>query len=183
MIHDQEVPDTLTFASAEAPRGLLEQVRRLLDDAFEEDFSDDDWDHTLGGWHVVVLDAGTLVSHAAVVLRALEFGGRPLRTGYVEGVATAPGRQGQGLASLAMAHLAPILRSRFEVGALSTGRHTFYERLGWQRWRGPAFVRQGGELIRTPDEDDGLMVLRFGPSRDLDLAATITCEARSGDDW
>ena len=43
--------------------------------------------------------------------------------------------------------------------------------------------RSGDGLIRTLDEDDGIMVLRFGSSAEIDLSASISCEARSGDDW
>ncbi|HEX2576665.1 MAG TPA: hypothetical protein VHK88_09985, partial [Aquihabitans sp.] len=49
----------------------LEAVRRIMDDAFEGDFDDDDWDHALGGLHVVVRDGDTVVAHAAVVERVL----------------------------------------------------------------------------------------------------------------
>lgn len=170
------------FTTSEATRSLLRNIRRLLDDAFE-DFDDDDWANTLGGWHVVVLDGDAPVSHAAVVPRTLEVADRAFRTGYVEGVATSTDRQGAGLGSRAMARLNPIVRQDFELGALSTGRHRFYERLGWQRWRGPTFVRSGAEVVRSVDEDDGVMVLRFGPSAHVDLTAPITCEARRGDDW
>ena len=45
------------------------EIRALLDDAFEGDFSDDDWQHTLGGRHVVVTD-GAVLAHAAVVAHA-----------------------------------------------------------------------------------------------------------------
>ncbi len=69
------------------------------------------------------------------------------------------------------------------MGALSTSKQRFYERLGWERWLGPTFVRRGGGVVRTPDEDDGIMVLRFGASREVDRTAAISCEARSGDDW
>ena len=71
----------------------------------------------------------------------------------------------------------------FEMGALSTGRPGFYTRLGWERWRGPTFVRRGSQSCRTEDEDDGVMVLRFGPSAAIDLTASISCESRRGDDW
>ena len=174
---------THLLTTTEVPVDLLQRVRQLLDEAFEGDLSDDDWDHTLGGWHVVIMEGSAPVSHAAVVPRALEAGGRPLRSGYVEGVATAPGRQREGIGSLAMSQVAVVLRDKFEIGALSTGRHSFYERLGWERWRGPTFVRRGSELIRTEEDDDSLMVLRFGPSLELDLTAPISCEARTGDDW
>ena len=161
----------------------MKKVRRLLDEAFEGDFPEEDWRHTLGGWHVVVIEEGAVLSHAAAVPRTLEVAGRPLRSGYVEGVATAPGRHGEGLGSFAIWQLDRLLRREFEIGALSTGRHNFYERLGWERWRGPTYVRRGPELIRTEDEDDALMVLRFGPSLALDLTEPISCEARTGDDW
>lgn len=167
-----------TFRAAER----LDEIRTLLEQAFGG-FSEDDWAHTLGGWHVVVVDSGVVVSHAAVVPRTVLVGGRAFHTGYVEGVATVPARQGKGLGSLALAELMKVLRERFEFGALSTGRHRFYERLGWERWRGPTFVRDGEELERTPDEDDGVMVLRFGPTAEADLGAAIACEARTGDDW
>jgi hypothetical protein len=44
-------------------------------------------------------------------------------------------------------------------------------------------VRRDGQPVRTPEEDDGVMVLRHGPSQGLDLNADITCDQRSGDDW
>lgn len=159
------------------------EIRRLLEHAFQGDFSDDDWEHTLGGWHVVVADDGAALAHAAVVPRVLEVADRPFRTGYVEGVATAPTRQREGFGALAMVEASGLVRNEFEMGALSTGRHEFYARLGWERWQGPTFVRHGPDSIRTQEEDDGVMILRFGPSKGIDLTATLSCEARRGDDW
>jgi aminoglycoside 2'-N-acetyltransferase I len=161
----------------------LTAIRRLLIRAFEGDFSEEDWEHTLGGWHVVVADGGIALTHAAVVPRVLEVADRAFHAGYVEGVATAPVRQRQGFGSLAMVEVSEVLRSQFEMGALSTGLHGFYARLGWERWQGPTFVRHGSEAIRTEEEDEGVMVLRFGPSKDIDLTAPISCEGRPGDDW
>jgi aminoglycoside 2'-N-acetyltransferase I len=158
-------------------------VRPLLDDAFDGRFDDTDWDHTLGGWHVVVTDGGTVVAHAAVVARELQVDGRPVAAGYVEAVGTAPGRQGQGLGTLAMVEIDRLVRRHHQLGALATSAQRFYERLGWERWRGPTFVRTGDELVRTPEEDDGIMVLRFGPTATIDLTASLSCEARAGDDW
>lgn len=160
----------------------LAEIRALLVDAFDDGFSDDDWDHTLGGWHLLAMDKG-LLAHAAVVERVLDVGGRALRAGYVEGVATTPTRQGEGLGSLVMRRVGQLLVDEFEVGALSTGRHAFYERLGWERWRGPTFVRDVPKLVRTADEDDGIMVLRYGTTKGLDLRLPISCETRPGDDW
>ncbi|MEJ7583956.1 MAG: GNAT family N-acetyltransferase [Acidimicrobiales bacterium] len=161
---------------------LLAEIRALLLACFEGDFSNEDWEHALGGWHVVVVD-GAPVGHAAVIERMIEIGGRNLRAGYVEGVASAPARQGEGLGSTVMEHIGQLLHTCFEIGVLSTGAHAFYERLGWERWQGPTFVRDGLEVTRTPDEDDGIMVLRYGTEVDLNCALPISCETRPGDDW
>jgi hypothetical protein len=82
-----------------------------------------------------------------------------------------------------MTEVNEIVRSQFAFGVLSTSRQTFYARLGWEPWQGPSYVQDGPRLIRTLDEDSGLMVLRFGPTADLDRTASITCETRPGDDW
>jgi aminoglycoside 2'-N-acetyltransferase I len=160
----------------------LADVRALLDAAFAGEFSEDDWNHTLGGWHITARDV-TLVAHAAAVERRLVVGDRPVRAGYVEGVGTAPDRRRQGLGSAVMKGIAEVLRTEFALGALSTGDHAFYERLGWERWQGPTFVRRGGRLVRTAEEDDGIMVLRYGTTAALDLILPIACDARPGDDW
>lgn len=178
------VPGIRRFTTAEAAPGLLSEIRALLDTAFAGAFSDDDWDHACGGWHVTVTDGPALVAHAAVVPRTLEVGAWAVPTGYVEEVATTPGRQGEGLGSLAMTEVAAIVQDGgFAMGALSTGRHGFYERLGWERWQGPTFVREGGERRRTEEEDDGIMVLRFGLTGAVDVRQPLTCAARGGDDW
>ncbi len=48
---------------------------------------------------------------------------------------------------------------RFELGALGTGVHGFYERLGWRTWTGPSTVRMPDGDRPTPDDDGYLMVL------------------------
>ena len=171
------------FATADASPACLSEIRRLVDAAFGDRFTDDDWDHALGGRHVVALDGGRVVAHAAVVPRVIEVSGRPFRTGFVEAVATDAARQGEGIGSTVMDEINAIVRSRFELGALSTGRVSFYERLGWERWQGPTYARYGTDIVRTYDEDGYVFVLRFGPSAGIDLAAPISCESRPGDDW
>jgi aminoglycoside 2'-N-acetyltransferase I len=177
------MPNAKVFTTRTALGSQLKNIRRLLDEAFGGDFSDEDWEHTLGGWHVVLVERGVPLAHAAVVPRVLTVAGDPLRSGYVEGVATTPQRQGEGFGWAVMSRVGQVLHDEFEIGALSTNFHGFYKRLGWERWRGPTFVRHGGELIRTEEEDDGIMVLRFGTSVELDLTAPISCAARNGDDW
>ena len=170
----------LTAAEIDAIREIM---RLAFWDDEDERFTDADWEHALGGVHVV-LDAGAeIVTHAAVVERELHVDGRPLRTGYVEAVATLPGRQGEGFGSMVMTEVNGIIRERYELGALGTGRHDFYQRLGWKTWDGPSFVRTPEGPRRTPDEDGYILVLETPSSPALDLAAPISCEWRPGDVW
>jgi aminoglycoside 2'-N-acetyltransferase I len=150
----------------------------------DEAFTEDDWQHALGGLHVVVELDGVLVAHAAVVERELDVDGRPVRTGYVEAVATDPDRQGQGLGTTVMRAVTADIRERFELGALGTGSHRFYERLGWLTWQGPTSVLMpDGRTRRTPDEDGYILVLPTPSSPSLDLTAPIRCRWRPGAVW
>lgn len=149
----------------------------------EEAFTDDDWEHAIGGVHFVLALDGEIVAHASVVERELHVDGRALKTGYVEAVATAPGRQGAGFGSLVMAEVNAYIRDTFELGALGTGRQRFYERLGWRTWSGPSAVRTDEGARPTPEDDGYIMVLATPTTPPLDLGATITCEWRPGDVW
>lgn len=164
-------------------------IRKLLVAAFETDededegFGDDDWEHAIGGLHFILDVDGDVVAHASVVEREIHVDRRALRTGYVEAVATTPQRQGVGLGSLLMAEVTAHIRDRFELGALGTGRHGFYERLGWQMWMGPTSVRSPDGTTPTPEEDGHVLVLSTPTSPPLDLTAPISCDWRSGDVW
>ena len=156
-----------------------------MDVAFEDDepFSEDDWQHALGGTHVVLEIDGAIVAHASVVERELRIGGRPLRTGYVEAVATSPERQGRGLGTIVMSAIGELIRNGFEIGALGTGRHGFYERLGWRTWHGPGSVRTPDGPRRTPGEDGYVMILETPTTPPLEPGAPIDCDWRPGDVW
>jgi aminoglycoside 2'-N-acetyltransferase I len=162
-------------------------IRDVLWTAFgneeEERFTEDDWQHGLGGMHFVLDVESVIVGHASVVDRELQVDGRPLRTGYVEAVGVAPDRQGGGLGSILMADVNAWIRERYELGALGTGRHRFYERLGWRTWTGPTSVRTADGARRTPDEDGFILVLDTPSSPPLDPGAGISCEWRPGDVW
>jgi aminoglycoside 2'-N-acetyltransferase I len=161
-------------------------IRQLLHAAFESDdepFTDEDWEHTIGGVHFVLELDGEIVAHASVIDRELYVDGRPFRTGYVEGVGTAPGRQRMGFGSRVMRDVTTYIQKHFELGALGTGAHAFYERLGWLTWKGPSSVRTADGTRRTPDEDGYILVLPTRSSPDLDRTATISCDWRPGDVW
>lgn len=163
------------------------QVRALLREAFgtdpEERFTDDDWQHALGGVHLVARLGDEVVGHASVVPRTLFVGPDAFATGYVEAVAVRPERQGQGIGTRLMDEATEIVRRDYELGALGTGRISFYARLGWQVWLGPTNVVRGERWERSPDEDGFVLVHRHGPSADLPLHRPIACEERPGDDW
>ncbi len=165
----------------------VEAIRSLLFAAFgadeEERFAEDDWQHAIGGMHFVLDLDGEIVAHASVVERELHVDGRPLRTGYLEAVATTPEHQGKGLGSIVMRDVEAYIQDRFELGALGTGSHHFYERLGWRTWRGPSSVRTDSGTVPTPDEDGYILVLATPSSPDFGLAAPISCEWRPGDVW
>ena len=171
------------FVTSAASSRLLSDIHELMVSAFTEGFSVEDWEHTLGGQSIVVMDGDTLLAHASIVPRTLHVNEQPFNVGYLEGVATQRALEGKGHGSTAVSDAMSVVRERFEMGALSTSRHTFYERLGWERWCGPTSVRQGSDLIRTEDEDSGILVLRFGVSHAVELSAPLSCDARSGDDW
>jgi aminoglycoside 2'-N-acetyltransferase I len=167
----------------------VDRLRAIMVDAFGDDpegrFTDDDWEHALGGRHFLVEDDGTIVGHASVVPRELHVGGRPLRTGYVEAVAIDPARHGQGLGSRLMTDVNGYVISHFELGALGTERRAFYERLGWQTWRGPTSVRTTEGERPTPDEDGYILVLQTPttPMALMDLTLPLSCDWRPGDVW
>lgn len=170
------------MATTDEIRADVDAIRSLLDDAFDGDFSEEDWSHCVGGRHVVVTESDAVVAHASLVGRGLRIGTELVRVGYVEAVATASNRQQQGLGSIAMAAISGLLRTDAIPGFLSTGEWHFYERLGWERWRGPSSViSDDGRQVRTPEEDGGIMV--YDPSRRLDRSAAIACFERPGDDW
>jgi aminoglycoside 2'-N-acetyltransferase I len=174
--HTSQV-DTLVLAAA----------RALLDEAFDGDFSDHDWEHCLGGIHALTWDDGELVGHAAVVQRRLVHGGRALRTGYVEGVAVRADRRGRGHGRQLMTPLQDVIRLSYELGALSATEEApvFYEHLGWELWRGPTSALTPAGIVPTPDDDGSVYVLRIpgGPVPDPDLDGALACDWRDGDVW
>ncbi|MBY0497196.1 MAG: GNAT family N-acetyltransferase [Cyanobacteria bacterium] len=167
-------------SQAISPSTLLE-ICELCTEAYEGDFTG--VFETLGpGVHVIGRFEGQIVSHAMWVARALQPGRhRPLRTAYVEAVATKPRFQHRGFARQILEQLAQEIRS-YELGALSPSDAAFYARLGWELWRGPLFIRTGAGLVPTPDEP--VMILRLENTPvDLDLNEPLSAEWRAGELW
>src|SRR5689334_6663695 len=99
--------------------------------------TEDDWQHALGGTHFLLEDDAGLVGHASVVERRLYVADRPIRTGYVEAVAIQPARQRHGFGTSLMEVVDQHIVAGFDLGGLGTGDQPFYERLGWEVWKGP----------------------------------------------
>ena len=176
----------LRLQTADLTREQAQQVRSLCERAWAAkpgDFDDEDWESCLGGTHVLVEDRDAFVAHAAVIERTLELDGTPLRTGFVEAVATEPERQGAGLASEAMRAVNELIDAGFELGALDTDIPGFYERLGWVVWPGRTAVREPGGVRLTPEEDGNVLVRRPGRALEAGRDSLLVCDWRPGDPW
>jgi aminoglycoside 2'-N-acetyltransferase I len=175
-----------SVASDELPPEDVAVLRELFRAAWADDpeaFTEEDWEHAFGGFHFLLEEGGMIVAHASVVERELHTSGHRLATGYVEAVATRPIDQRRGYGSAVMREVDGYIDRNFQLGALGTGSAAFYERLGWQVWRGPTFVRTEAGLIRTAEEDGQVLVRLTPRSPELDLSARISCDWRPGDVW
>jgi aminoglycoside 2'-N-acetyltransferase I len=180
-------PQLVTVRTVATPDLAPADLARLLDLFHacwpEGEFTADDVAHAMGGVHWLAEAGVRIVGHASLVPRELEVAGRRLATGYVEAVATHPDLWRQGIATRLMTLVGDYVREQYELGALSTDVHALYARLGWERWRGPTWVRTGDGLLRTEDDDGGIMILRTARTLDLPAAGALSCEWRPGDPW
>jgi aminoglycoside 2'-N-acetyltransferase I len=173
----------LTGHTADVDAAVLAGGRALMDQAFD-DFTDADWEHSVGGVHAVALAGDQVVGHASVVQRRLLHGGRALRAGYVEGVGVHPGWQRRGIGGRLMAEVERVVRTAYDLGALGATDEgvALYTSHGWQAWRGPLASLTPSGTVPTPDADGAVYVLAT-PGTPLDLDAPLTCDWRDGDVW
>lgn len=159
----------------------------MVIEAFGGDFTDADWEHTLGGMHALICRHGALIAHGAVVQRRLLYHDTALRCGYLEGVAVREDWRGQGLATAVMDALEQVLRGAYQIGALSASEEgrPMYTARGWLAWQGPTSVLQPAGVARTPGDDRSLFVLPIDlpDGIELDTTAELTCDWRDGDVW
>nr|WP_234336248.1 GNAT family N-acetyltransferase [Streptomyces sp. NRRL S-920] len=169
-----------TCHTSELAAADLRAARALLDEAFDGDFSDQDWDHGLGGVHALVHDtAGALLAHGSVVQRRILHNGRSLRVGYVEAVAVRPDRRRRGLGGLVMGALERVIDGAYELGALSASDDGagLYLARGWREWKGAVGTLGPTGAALMPDEDPPLL---WGPA-DPDPAHPLLVDWRDGD--
>jgi len=169
--------------TADLDPAVLEAGYALLQDVFPGDFYESDWEHALGGLHALAWDDETLIGHAAVIQRRLIYGGRALRTGYVEGVGVRADRQGRGVGGALMTALENVIRSAYDLGALGAtdAAVPMYRAHGWRRWEGRLSALTPSGIVRTAEEEGAVFVLPVAV--ELDLTAELTCDWRDGDVW
>lgn len=162
---------------------VLAAARELLDQVFDGELTDHDWEHCLGGMHALLWEDAELIGHAALIQRRLLHNGRALRTGYVEGVGVRASARRRGHGAALMAALERLARNAYELAALgSTEEATaFYAGRGWRPWQGPTSALTPAGLVRTDEEDGWIYVLPM--SAELDLHGELVCDWRDGDAW
>lgn len=155
----------------------------MLTEAFAGDFSEDDWEHALGGMHAVIYHHGAIIAHAAVIQRRLIYRGSALRCGYVEGVAVREDWRGQGLVRALLDGVEQVMRGAYQLGALSSTvqARRLYASRGWLPWRGTTLVLSPTGPVRTPEDDGTVFVLPIEVQ--LDTKEELMCDWRNGDVW
>ncbi|MEU9143085.1 GNAT family N-acetyltransferase [Streptomyces sp. NPDC048349] len=163
--------------------GELGKVRALLDAAFEGDFCDADFEHALGGMHVLVHEGGELVAHGSVVQRRVVHGGAALRTGYVEAVAVRADRRRCGFGAAVMAGLEAVIGRAYVLGALSASDAgaALYGTRGWSVWPGRVGALSPDGPVRLPDEEGSTYVWVPPGGAALDPAGRLDFDWRDGD--
>jgi aminoglycoside 2'-N-acetyltransferase I len=185
--HAKAVLMHLEVVAADAlGRAARAEIIALCEAAYGEDFARL-FEELTGSVHVLLRDErGVLVSHAEWVTRWLQPAAHPiLRTAYVEAVATAPERQGRGLATAVLRHVSDVLGtdSSWELAALSPSDPAFYAHLGWELWPGPLGIRRGDCIEPTPS-DEQVMILRLVRTpATLVTTSLLTAEWRVGELW
>ncbi|MFI5643436.1 GNAT family N-acetyltransferase [Kitasatospora sp. NPDC051705] len=179
--------ELLTAHTSGLGRAALDEARTLLVEVFgvvfEGGLTAEDWEHALGGMHVLLREDGVLVGHAAVVQRRMLHGGRALRAGYVEAVGVRADRRGLGYGAALMDAAERVVRGGYELGVLcaADGAAGFYGGRGWLPWQGPLAALTPTGPVATPEEEGSVFVLP-GPVAP-DVSGRLTCDWRDGDLW
>jgi len=160
-----------------------QRVWQMVTAAFAGDFTDDDWEHALGGMHALIWQHGAIIAHAAVVQRRLINRGHALRCGYVEAVAVREDCRGRGLVHALLDGVEQVVRGAYQMGAVSSSAQArrVYTARGWLPWTGPTSVLAPTGPARTPEDDGTVFVLPVGITPDT--STELMCDWRDGDVW
>ncbi|MEV3870576.1 GNAT family N-acetyltransferase [Streptomyces sp. NPDC049906] len=172
--------------TAQLTAAELREARTFLDTVFDGDFSDDDWDHTVGGMHALLTDAHGIAAHGSVVQRRVVHAGRSLRIGYVEGVAVRADLRRRGLGGAVMAALEQVVEGSYAYGALSASEEgaALYAGRGWRVWPGRLGVLGPAGEERLVEEEGTTYVWAAHPQGGLgtlDPERPLLFDWRDGD--
>jgi aminoglycoside 2'-N-acetyltransferase I len=172
-----------TAHTADLDADTLRATRMLLDEVFEGELDDDDWEHALGGVHAFVWEGDEIVGHASVVQRRIVHGGRALRAGYVEAVGVSAAHRRKGHGATLMGAVERVIRGAYALGALGATDDgaALYTSRGWRRWEGPTSALTPDGIVRTAEEDGFVYVLPV--ELELDFSGDLVCDWRDGDVW
>ncbi|MER7760940.1 GNAT family N-acetyltransferase [Streptomyces sp. NPDC097619] len=177
---------TLTRHTAQLTPADLAEIRELLDAAFEGDFAEEDFEHALGGMHVLLREdgpGGALLAHGSVVQRRVLHGGRALRTGYVEAVAVRADHRRRGLGGLVMAELERVVEAAYVLGALSASEEgaALYAGRGWRCWPGRIGALGPAGPVALPEEEGSTYLWVPAGATAPDPAGRLDFDWRDGD--
>ncbi len=169
-----------TAHTAELDARTLNAAHALLEDVFEGELTDQDWDNCCGGIHALAYEGDELVGHASVVQRRLVNDGHALRAGYVEGVGVRADLRRRGVAGELMDALEAVIRRAYDLGALGATDMAlpFYTGRGWRPWDGPLSILTPDGVVATPEEEGWILV--YGTERSGSL---LCADFRDGDVW
>ncbi|MET9519900.1 GNAT family N-acetyltransferase [Streptomyces sp. NPDC002994] len=181
---ESERTDRLRTAhTADLAPAALDEIRALLDAAFDGDFGEDDWDHTIGGIHAFVQDDHGLAAHGSVIQRRVLHRGRSLRVGYVEGVAVRADRRRQGLGGRVMEALERVIDRAYVLGALSASDDgaSLYAARGWVVWPGRIAALGPHGVVPLPDEEGSTYLRPVAAAGLPDASDALFFDWRGGD--
>ncbi len=159
------------------------EIAQLCSQAHRHDFSLLFTHLPSDGLHIIGYLDDRMVGHAVVTSRWAQPQKLPiLRTAYVDAVSVLPGLWGKGYGSAVMLRLAAEI-SGYEIGCLVTDKMHFYERLGWQEWRGPLAGRAKDGSLKPTADQKGIMVLPLRLTPPLELNGLLTIECQAGRIW
>ncbi|MEU6096044.1 GNAT family N-acetyltransferase [Streptomyces sp. NPDC047079] len=171
-----------TAHTADLDPDELRAARALLDEAFAGDYDDEEWEHGLGGMHVLVSDERGLAAHGSVIQRRVRYRKRWLRVGYVEGVGVRPDVRRQGLGGRVMGEIERIIEGAYDLGALSASDEgiPLYEARGWQLWSGRLCALGPHGVVRLRGEE-GCTFVRPAAVGELKPKHKLVFDWRDGD--
>ena len=159
-------------------------IYQLLYQVFEQDFSLADFDHALGGMHILAYQNDQIIGHVAIVQRSVIADRSPYRIGYIEGLGVAEAYRRQGIGRKLMEQSGYIIANSYDFGLLSASEEglPLYQSLGWKIWSGELYESTIDSYQRSL-EDEGSVLFLAGATQDIAATSPLYCDYRSGDQW